>query len=86
MHEISLPITELKETFQAAIAAGPVVIVAPTGSGKSTQIPSWCVELSDTLQYLLLNRDASACRSLARWVAKQRGEPLGVFCRLYGPF
>ena len=76
MDEIALPITELKEMFQEAIAAGPVVIVAPTGSGKSTQIPPWCAALSDD-PVLVVEPRRVACRSLARWVAKQHGEPLG---------
>ena len=76
MSEVALPITELKETFQETIAAGPVVVVAPTGSGKSTQIPSWCAELSDD-PVLVVEPRRVACRSLARWVAKQHGEPLG---------
>ncbi len=76
MNEVALPITELKETFQETIAAGPVVVVAPTGSGKSTQIPSWCAELSDD-PVLVVEPRRVACRSLARWVAKQHGEPLG---------
>ena len=62
--------------FQEAIAAGPVVVVAPTGSGKSTQIPPWCAELSEK-PVLVVEPRRVACRSLARWVAKQRGEPLG---------
>ena len=76
MNEVALPITELKETFQETIAAAPVVVVAPTGSGKSTQIPSWCAELSDD-PVLVVEPRRVACRSLARWVAKQHGEPLG---------
>lgn len=76
MNEIALPITELKERFQETIAAGPVVVVAPTGSGKSTQIPSWCAELSHD-PVLVVEPRRVACRSLARWVAKQHGEPLG---------
>ncbi len=76
MNETALPITELKETFQEAIPKGPVVIVAPTGSGKSTQIPSWCAALSDA-SVLVVEPRRVACRSLARWVAQQHGEPLG---------
>ena len=76
MNEVALPITELKETFQETIAAGPVVVVAPTGSGKSTQIPSWCAALSDA-PVLVVEPRRVACRSLARWVAKQHNEPLG---------
>ncbi|MDD9974374.1 MAG: DEAD/DEAH box helicase, partial [Candidatus Poribacteria bacterium] len=76
MNKTNLPITELKTTFQDAIAEGPVVIVAPTGSGKSTQVPPWCAALSDK-PVLVVEPRRVACRSLARWVAQQRGEPLG---------
>ena len=76
MNDTKLPITELKERFQDAIAKGPVVIVAPTGSGKSTQIPPWCAALSDA-PVLVVEPRRVACRSLARWVAQQLGEPLG---------
>ena len=76
MNETTLPISELKETFQDAIVKGPVVIVAPTGSGKSTQIPPWCEALSDA-PVLVVEPRRVACRSLARWVAQQRNEPLG---------
>ncbi len=76
MNDTQLPIIKLKETFQDAFAKGPVVIVAPTGSGKSTQIPSWCTVLSDA-PVLVVEPRRVACRSLARWVAQQLGEPLG---------
>ena len=76
MNETNLPITELKAAFQDTIAEGPVVIVAPTGSGKSTQVPPWCAALSDK-PVLVVEPRRVACRSLARWVAQQRGEPLG---------
>ena len=76
MNETALPIIDLKERFQDAIVKGPVVIVAPTGSGKSTQIPPWCEALSDA-PVLVVEPRRVACRSLARWVAQQRSEPLG---------
>ncbi len=76
MNEINLPITELKATFHDAITMNPVVIVAPTGSGKSTQIPPWCAARSDA-PVLVVEPRRVACRSLARWVAQQLGEPLG---------
>ena len=42
-----LPITEHKETILAAIRANQVVIVrGETGSGKTTQIPKFCLELA----------------------------------------
>ena len=76
MNETNLPITKLKATFHDAITMGPVVIVAPTGSGKSTQIPPWCAARSDA-PVLVVEPRRVACRSLARWVAQQLGEPLG---------
>ena len=76
MNETDLPITELKATFHDAIIMGPVVIVAPTGSGKSTQIPPWCAARSNA-PVLVVEPRRVACRSLARWVAEQLGEPLG---------
>ena len=76
MNETNLPIIELKATFHDAITTGPVVIVAPTGSGKSTQIPPWCAARSDA-PVLVVEPRRVACRSLARWVAQQLGEPLG---------
>ncbi len=72
MNETTLPITQLKTTFCAALATGPVVVVAPTGSGKSTQIPTWCPG-----PVLVVEPRRVACRSLARWVAQQHGESLG---------
>ena len=76
MNETTLPIIALKQTFQDAITKGTVVIVAPTGSGKSTQIPSWCAACSDA-PVLVVEPRRVDCRSLARWVAQQHGEPLG---------
>ncbi|MCO4745586.1 MAG: hypothetical protein KC912_12410, partial [Proteobacteria bacterium] len=35
-----LPIDALKPDFDAL--TGPVVITAPTGSGKSSRVPTWC--------------------------------------------
>ncbi len=76
MNETALPITPLKATFQEVLTAGPVVAVAPTGSGKSTQIPSWCAEFTDA-PVLVVEPRRVACRSLARWVARQKKERLG---------
>ena len=72
MNETTLPITALKPQFHNALEAGPVVVVAPTGSGKSTQIPTWCPE-----PVLVVEPRRVACRSLARWLAQQRNESLG---------
>lgn len=37
----SLPIFSLREQLLNKLEQGPVVIVAPTGTGKSTQVPRW---------------------------------------------
>ena len=71
-----LPIASLRPTFQNIFATQPLVITAPTGSGKSTMVPLWCAELSDR-PTLVLEPRRVACRSLARWLSKLRGEPLG---------
>ena len=72
-----LPIASLRPAFQNAFAAQPLIITAPTGSGKSTMVPLWCTELSDR-PTLVLEPRRVACRSLARWLSKLRGEPLGA--------
>ena len=46
MSESALPIDALRGAFEEARGAGPVVITAPTGSGKSTQVPRWCAAAS----------------------------------------
>ena len=40
MNKTDLPITALKPTFHEAITGTPVVIVAPTGSGKINTNPA----------------------------------------------
>ena len=72
-----LPIASLRPAFQNAFATQPLIITAPTGSGKSTMVPLWCTELSDR-PTLVLEPRRVACRSLARWLSKLRGEPLGT--------
>ncbi len=72
-----LPIASLRPVFQSAFATQPLIITAPTGSGKSTMVPLWCAELSDR-PVLVLEPRRVACRSLARWLSKLRGEPLGA--------
>ena len=72
-----LPIASLRPVFQSAFATQPLIITAPTGSGKSTMVPLWCAELSGR-PTLVLEPRRVACRSLARWLSKLRGEPLGT--------
>jgi len=67
-----LPIEAIREDFLGALARGPVVVSAPTGSGKSTAVPRWC-----TGRVLVIEPRRVACQSLARWVAELEGVELG---------
>ncbi|MCB9550299.1 MAG: ATP-dependent RNA helicase [Myxococcales bacterium] len=71
---MSLPIHALRAAFDAALAAGPVVVSAPTGSGKSTEIPRWCLGRG---RVLVVEPRRVACRSLAERVAELEGAALG---------
>ena len=77
LNNADFPIASLRPAFQAAFTTQPLIITAPTGSGKSTIVPLWCAELSDH-PTLVLEPRRVACRSLARWLSKLRGEPLGT--------
>jgi ATP-dependent helicase HrpB len=75
-----LPIHEIAPAFGEAVAAGgPLVIQAPTGSGKSTQIPQWLADhpVMAGREVLVLQPRRLAARMLAQRVAKERGTPLG---------
>ena len=39
-----LPVEEVRSTLLTALSRGPVVLSAPTGSGKSTAVPRWLAE------------------------------------------
>ena len=42
---MTLPVTEFKETFLKKLSANQIIVlVGETGSGKTTQIPQWCLE------------------------------------------
>ena len=82
----TLPIDELRAAFESHPVSTPLVISAPTGSGKSTQIPRWCAERArrdassaHTLPQpvLVVEPRRVACRSLAARVADLEGVKLG---------
>lgn len=69
-----LPIESLRTGFLQSVRTQDVVVSAPTGSGKSTQIPRWCQQLG---RVLVVEPRRVACRSLAQRVAELEGIPLG---------
>jgi len=79
----SLPIFELRQTFTAALldAALPnLLIKAPTGSGKSTQIPQFVLDsglLPEGKRCVVLQPRRLAARMLAQRVARERNARLG---------
>ena len=72
-----LPVDAVRGAVVDAIErAGRVVVTAPTGSGKSTRLPGW---LAETVagRVLVVQPRRVAARSLAGFLAKQSGTPLG---------
>lgn len=67
-----LPIDPLRPAFLEALEEGPVVVSAPTGSGKSTRVPTWCPG-----RVLVVEPRRVACRSLAQRVVELSGTKLG---------
>src|SRR5277367_24764 len=76
----SLPITSLRGDLARVLRGQDRVIVqAPTGSGKSTQIPQYLLDdqLAGTGRIIVLQPRRLAARLLARRVAEERRVPLG---------
>lgn len=62
----TLPIDAVRSEVLAAVGRAPVVVTAPTGSGKSTQVPRWCLSRGSVL---VVEPRRVACRALATHVA-----------------
>ncbi len=75
-----LPIYELRtELSEALNSENRIIIEAPTGSGKSTQVPQLVLDCGNTGpgEVVVLQPRRLAARLLAKRVAFERGEPLG---------
>lgn len=79
----TLPIFELRQVFTAALldpALPNLLIKAPTGSGKSTQIPQFVLDsgiLPEGKRCVVLQPRRIAARMLAQRVARERNARLG---------
>ena len=80
MNARSLPIQEVREALLSALGRQRrLILTAPTGSGKSTQVPQMLLDggaLRDG-QIVILQPRRLPARMLAAWVAKDRGVKLG---------
>jgi len=79
-HDPELPITAQREAILKALADRQVLIVAgDTGSGKSTQLPQYCLELGRGMAGLVAHTQPRrlAARALAARVAEELGQPVG---------
>src|ERR1044071_3690859 len=81
MSKRDLPIFEVEQRLLDAVRSSKrVVLTAPTGSGKSTQVPQLLLDagLLGERQVVVLQPRRLATRMLARWVAEARGAKLGA--------
>ena len=75
-----LPITRRRDEILEAIRRHRVLIVAgETGSGKSTQLPQYCLELGLGIQGLIAHTQPRriAARALAARIAEELSQPVG---------
>ncbi|MBM3864148.1 MAG: ATP-dependent helicase HrpB [Verrucomicrobia bacterium] len=73
---VALPVFEIADALREAVAAGPrsrVLLKAPTGSGKSTEVPGMLLDAGVEGRVVVIEPRRMAARLLAGWVARQRG-------------
>jgi ATP-dependent helicase HrpA len=76
-----LPITARREEIQGALRQHQVLIVAgDTGSGKSTQLPQYCLQLGRGIDGLIAHTQPRrlAARALATRIAEELSQTLGA--------
>jgi ATP-dependent helicase HrpA len=79
-HDPELPITQRREAILEVLAVRQVLIVAgDTGSGKSTQLPQYCLELGRGMTGLIAHTQPRrlAARALAARLAEELGQAVG---------
>jgi ATP-dependent helicase HrpB len=77
---VPLPVFEIATALRAAVSAAArsrVLLKAPTGSGKSTEVPGMLLDAGISGMILVIEPRRMAARLLAGWVARQRGATLG---------
>jgi len=75
-----LPITALHEAILEALQGSQVLIVAgETGSGKSTQLPQYCLQAGRGMTGMIAHTQPRrlAARALAARIADELGQPVG---------
>jgi ATP-dependent helicase HrpB len=72
----ALPVLAHREDILAAIGRGPLILGAPPGTGKSTQVPRFL--LGNPGRILVLQPRRIAARNLALRVAEEMGGPVGA--------
>lgn len=80
MRSTSLPVWRLEQDILEAVRHhGRLVLVAPTGSGKTTQVPQMLLDsgLAGQKRIVVLQPRRVAARTVAARVAWERGTPLG---------
>jgi ATP-dependent helicase HrpA len=80
-HDTDLPISARREELNEALRRHQVVIVAgDTGSGKSTQLPQYCLESGRGIDGLIAHTQPRrlAARALAARIAEELSQPVGA--------